>query len=255
MSIQNPNKKIRSEGKPDQQQTDAVDRLSSLPDHVLHHLLSFIVESRFSVQTSVLSRRWRPLWEHVPRLTLRANLSTIASTFARYVDALLSARPDGSNVDEINYCDLEFSGNTEPLHKFIQFAASRRCRELFVTAVTDLQPYFLAPLADNSNLTTLELRAARLGTGFDGFSSLRVLHLDEVSLPCSSAADLDLFVGFPIKLATARVRGGRRRHTKVGNAQKARDLLHFLFIPKPEMYSSRYKTEETENVKQKFKLQ
>ncbi|CAI0494122.1 unnamed protein product [Linum tenue] len=237
MSIQNPNKKIRSEGKPDQQQTDAVDRLSSLPDHVLHHLLSFIVESRFSVQTSVLSRRWRSLWKHVPRLTLRANFSTLASTFARYVDALLSARPDGSNVDEINYCDLEFSGNTEPLHKVIQFAASRRCGELFVTTVTDLQPYFLAPLADNSNLTTLELRAARLGTGFGGFSSLRVLHLDEVSLPCSSAADLDLFVGFPSleKLVVANCVFSRKPDDppccfKVSGPRLAHLLISFLVL-------------------------
>ncbi|KAK3142541.1 hypothetical protein QOZ80_4BG0347900 [Eleusine coracana subsp. coracana] len=43
------------------------DRLSSLPDGLLHHIMSFM-KARQVVQTCVLSTRWRHLWRSVPCL-------------------------------------------------------------------------------------------------------------------------------------------------------------------------------------------
>ncbi|CAN1147846.1 F-box/LRR-repeat protein At3g59200, partial [Linum perenne] len=45
-----------------------INRLSDLPDSILHHILSFLDTKSF-VQTCILSRRWRYVWKYVDVLT------------------------------------------------------------------------------------------------------------------------------------------------------------------------------------------
>ena len=46
-----------------------VDRISALPDAVLCHILSFM-PIKMAVATSLVSKRWRPLWLSVPTVDL-----------------------------------------------------------------------------------------------------------------------------------------------------------------------------------------
>ncbi|KAK2977412.1 hypothetical protein RJ640_006041, partial [Escallonia rubra] len=45
------------------------DRISTLPDNVLTHMLSFVA-TKDSVKTSILSSVWKSLWASVPSLDL-----------------------------------------------------------------------------------------------------------------------------------------------------------------------------------------
>ncbi|CAN0891399.1 F-box/LRR-repeat protein 25 [Linum grandiflorum] len=53
-----------------------MDRLSDLPDSILHHILSLVNDdTRYSVRTSVLSKRWTSVWKYIPALTFNRSSS------------------------------------------------------------------------------------------------------------------------------------------------------------------------------------
>ncbi|KAK2387142.1 F-box/FBD/LRR-repeat protein [Trifolium repens] len=60
------------------------DRLSNLPDPLLHHILSF-VDSEYAVQTCILSTRWKNLWKHLPTLTLDSSGFIHQKNFTKFV--------------------------------------------------------------------------------------------------------------------------------------------------------------------------
>ncbi|KAJ4752274.1 F-box/RNI-like superfamily protein [Rhynchospora pubera] len=70
-----------------------VDRISILPDHVLHHILSFIPLKQAG-RTSILSRRWRYVWASLQGLTFyKDELAKFGlESFIRYVNAALPYR-------------------------------------------------------------------------------------------------------------------------------------------------------------------
>ncbi|XP_057732185.1 F-box/LRR-repeat protein At4g14096-like isoform X2 [Arachis stenosperma] len=80
--------------------TRKIDRISSLPDSLLCHILSFLptIEAK---ATGVLSRRWRHLWKEVPVL---------------YFEDDPFNRP-GFSDDEIEECFVDFVDNVVAQHK------------------------------------------------------------------------------------------------------------------------------------------
>lgn len=74
----------------------AEDRISSLPDSLLTHILSFLPDTKSAVRTSILSNRWRYVFASLPNLDFDDLVSHKLSTnFSNFVDRLISMR----NVD------------------------------------------------------------------------------------------------------------------------------------------------------------
>jgi hypothetical protein len=65
------------------------DRISGLPDALLHEILVRLRSADAAARTSVLSRRWRHVWAHLPELRLVAPREAAPASFIDTVDAAL----------------------------------------------------------------------------------------------------------------------------------------------------------------------
>ncbi|TVT97166.1 hypothetical protein EJB05_57602, partial [Eragrostis curvula] len=67
------------------------DRISGLPDEMLHKILVGLNSVRAAARTSVLSHRWRRVWTQIPKLPLFFRDEPPPGLFMDYVDAVLDA--------------------------------------------------------------------------------------------------------------------------------------------------------------------
>ncbi|XP_058772406.1 FBD-associated F-box protein At5g56370-like isoform X1 [Vicia villosa] len=67
------------------------DRISSLPDEIISHILSFL-PTKLAATTSILSKRWHPLWLSVPTLNFNDKTSQNIESFLKFVSSALISR-------------------------------------------------------------------------------------------------------------------------------------------------------------------
>ncbi|CAD6228168.1 unnamed protein product [Miscanthus lutarioriparius] len=79
------------------------DRLSSLPDELLHVILLRLGSTCAAARTSVLSRRWRHLWADVPEIVLVRGPDAPPDSFHDVVDATLDAHA-ASTLERLLIC-------------------------------------------------------------------------------------------------------------------------------------------------------
>ncbi|CAI0408664.1 unnamed protein product [Linum tenue] len=203
----------QANGKRSRKEEDATaDRLSHLPDSIIHHILSLLDDTKSAVQTCILSQLWRSFWKHVLVLTLHRLSFQKYSSFCRYVDEVLSLRNPLINARKIIYTDKERYENRDRrlLIRVIQYAASHGTQLLVLDEDTVLAssveedfrfPQFFAPIL-NSNLKTLEFRGYMVlnsGMGSPGFRNVTTLDLDRCVLYSDAEEewDPDPFSNFP----------------------------------------------------------
>ncbi|CAD6249880.1 unnamed protein product [Miscanthus lutarioriparius] len=90
------------------------DRISDLPEGVLHHILS-LLPAQDAVRTCVLAQSWRNHWRSAPavRFACSTGLAGGVDTFGPFVDGLLRGRRRGSPLDPCDF-DLDLDGSDVP---------------------------------------------------------------------------------------------------------------------------------------------
>ncbi|XP_078166142.1 F-box/LRR-repeat protein At4g14103-like [Carex rostrata] len=137
----------------------SIDRISDLPDPLLHHIMSFL-ESQEVVQTCVLSKRWKNLWASLQCLHLDLSKFEVGENrkgqFTNFVNTLLLLR----DTSDLQTFRLKYRDDDAYVYKgifmsWILYAIKRNAKviEIDVTCYVRLpQCMFNSPSLEELNL-------------------------------------------------------------------------------------------------------
>ena len=157
-----------------------VDRLSSLPDHLIHHILS-LLDTRHVILLGVLSSRWRDLSTSVPTLHFNyaANFDD-EGYFVRFVDRALLVN-SSPNIHKFRLSWFPFNREyVSHLDAWLRFAMRKGIQELDFSFPCINDSYELPSWILNcETLISLTLRNCWIQVSKPvNFTNLTVLYLD-----------------------------------------------------------------------------
>ncbi|PWA69391.1 F-box domain, Leucine-rich repeat domain, L domain-like protein [Artemisia annua] len=134
-----------------------VDRLSSLPDDLIHKILSFN-DTLDAIKTSTLSSRWRFIWTTMTCLAFSTEDFPNLRKFSKFVKDVLSGR---DNQREVSSVKLSFRGKASQVFvkRILNYAFSHNVQQLDITCLLDSDIEF--PLSLFSSLTLKHLNFQR----------------------------------------------------------------------------------------------
>ncbi|KAK4268291.1 hypothetical protein QN277_024968 [Acacia crassicarpa] len=170
------------------------DRISSLPDSLLHHILSFL-PTREVVATSLLSKRWRPLWHSMRTFDFEDRAIYRRDFFIQFVDAVL-LMADSKPIEKFRLKCLRFFVQLKGKSFEYKSVPSTRINIWISTVIHrkvehfelcfDYNEYIVAPssIFNCSTIRVLKLDRARVNVPSSvRLPSLKVMHLVKVKLP------------------------------------------------------------------------
>ncbi|CAN7053004.1 unnamed protein product [Brassica rapa subsp. trilocularis] len=187
-AVRSPSQRFRS--------NEGSDFISSLPDAILHHILSNI-PTEHAIRTSVLSKRWKHVWRETPCLSFHCRTSdhpdSISKTLATFTAPKITSF----------HADVTFNNSSltpSHVHSWIELAASRNAEimSIIIIIVSDdnvLPDFFFT----NSSVKQLRLALGRRGNyNYCNvipkctvlWTSLRSLSLECCGLPDESLANI-----------------------------------------------------------------
>ncbi|OVA11118.1 F-box domain [Macleaya cordata] len=136
---------------------ESCDRISDLPENVIHHILSFLL-IKDVIRTSFLSKRWRYIWTSVPNLEFDGLVFSPKTKFMNFVDSVILRR-SGLSIQKFS---LRFGGyycDGSRIRTWILAAATHNVRELSISSHTG-EPFELPScIFTCSSLTVLKLNS------------------------------------------------------------------------------------------------
>jgi hypothetical protein len=181
-----------------------VDIISTLPDAILCHILSFLVTKQ-TVATSILSKRWNHIWRSVPALNLGPTLLVNNNAFHRFIDFVNSVLLSLDPALPINTFILYFLYNTyelpinrmDSITKWVNFVVQRGVQYFDLYADSEVHSLPISILTC-STIVVLKIDNFKVEKGFSvTLPSLKTLHLHAISFP--QHRDFMLFLaGCPI---------------------------------------------------------
>ncbi|PWA37790.1 F-box domain, Leucine-rich repeat domain, L domain-like protein [Artemisia annua] len=108
------------------------DRLSSLPDDLIHKILSSISLQQ-AIETSSLSSRWRYIWTSMPYLDFSTEGFSKLNKFSKFVTNILSRR---NNQVQLSSVKLSFRGKATQVFvkRILNYAFSHNVEQLTVVS-------------------------------------------------------------------------------------------------------------------------
>ncbi|KAF7842732.1 F-box/LRR-repeat protein 25-like [Senna tora] len=143
------------------------DRISILPDDVLHLVLSYL-ETKLAVQTCVLSKRWRYLWTGISTLDFDESSFADDSSFKKFLNLALLHRDHSKAI-----CQFKMSyGNIEDVD------ITKSVIDFFVKHGRGIQDLVLS-----SNIIEKGFLPHSYWNLFRTWDSLKILSLEDICFP------------------------------------------------------------------------
>jgi len=162
--IRNPVKRVRPKYK-DQDNEDKLsdlhdeneDKLSDLPECVLLHILSFL-NTKYAVQTCILSKRWKNIWKRLPNLIICYSHFKNPSDFEYFFHRFLGTRDCSTALEVLDFCQENLDGYQSHLEWIARYAFTHNVKgvRMDVRKVQHLRSYFFSC----DTLTSLHISVA-----------------------------------------------------------------------------------------------
>jgi len=176
------------------------DRISCLPDALLHHIISFL-PMKDAAATTILSKRWKPLWIAQLILNLEDKPFPDPSTFRKFFYSFVAARDNTLPILSLHLKCRHLRYCNSDIHDFVSTAVQRGVQNLSIDLFhTDHYVITMFPtfVLTTKTLTVLKLRRLTLDQVPQvNLPLLKVLHLKSVTFIYYEHF-LKLFYGSPI---------------------------------------------------------
>jgi len=123
--IQNPVKRLIQKYSGD----DNDDKLSDFPDCVLLHILSFL-NTKYAVQTCVLSKRWKNLWKRLPSLIIGYSHFKDLKGFEYFVHGFLGTRDRSTALQILDFRQEGLVGYQSHLEWIVRYAFTHNIKRV-----------------------------------------------------------------------------------------------------------------------------